>query len=610
MFMTSKELQAWLGLSRWAVDRRDAEGKMPRPVPLPGPQRRWLRQEILDWVEAGRPSRSDWEARHGGRFLRDRAVRAIMPAGGQRGPEAGPGSVDRGDLAQLLRVSLRTINSMNKSGKIPRPVPGPGHPRWNFRGVLDWIGRDCPAHEDGEVGPGGRAAGSPNPDVPATIAPRPGSAGGAPPFPVEAFPGPLRTFAAEAATSIGCPVDLVALPMLAAAATAIGTSRVIEAKPGWREGPRLYLAAVAPPGSGKTPAEEAAFGPIRRLEATGLDLDQADVSGREPAPPRRLVASDATVEGLIPLLRDHPRGLILLIDELSGWRASFDRYRGGRGNDRQFFLSCFSGQPLTVDRKSAGPVAVPDPFLTVFGTIQPDLLPRLADKGGRADGFLDRILFGFPEPVAGRRWSEQGLSGPAADAWHRVIGRLATMGMDPGPEGGPARPRVLGFAPEAKRAWVAWYDAHAAESEGSRLGESLEGAWKKLEIYALRLVLILQLLRSASGEAGDAEVDIESVRRAGSLMDYFKAHARRVHARLAERPDDRRVDQVRRWIEAHGGEVTARELQRKNVGGIRKASEARTQLAELVDRGLGRIERRKAANGQPVEWFVLDRSHP
>jgi hypothetical protein len=330
----------------------------------------------------------------------------------------------------------------------------------------------------------------------------------------------------------------------------------------------------------------------------------------DPPPPRRVVVSDATVEALIPLLRDHPRGLILLIDELSGWRASFDRYRGGRGSDRQFFLSCFSGQPVTVDRKRTGSVSLRDPFLNVYGTIQPDLLPTLADKGGRADGFLDRILFGLPEPVAGRRWSEQVVSGSAADAWDHVIDRLATLSMEPDPDGGPDRPRVLRFTPEAKQLWIAWFDAHAAESDDPDLGESLRGAWNKLQIYALRIMLILQLLRFGCDESGDTVVDAEGVRRGIMLIDYFKAHARRVHARLTEQPADRRVEQARRWIEAHGGRATARDLQRKNVAGIRKASEARALLAELVDRGLGRIEPRRAGNGQPVDWLVLGGSHP
>jgi hypothetical protein len=55
------------------------------------------------------------------------------------------------------------------------------------------------------------------------------------------------------------------LPLLGAA---IGTSRVLEVKPGWREGPRLYAAVVAEPGSKKSPALDLVAMPHRRRQRT------------------------------------------------------------------------------------------------------------------------------------------------------------------------------------------------------------------------------------------------------------------------------------------------------------------------------------------------------
>ncbi|MDA1229818.1 MAG: DUF3987 domain-containing protein, partial [Planctomycetota bacterium] len=86
------------------------------------------------------------------------------------------------------------------------------------------------------------------------------------PFPLEIFPYLLQDFARQVATSVGCPIDLVAVPMLAVAATAIGASRVIEAKSGWHESARMYVAIVATPGSGKTPAESIVTRPVHNLQ--------------------------------------------------------------------------------------------------------------------------------------------------------------------------------------------------------------------------------------------------------------------------------------------------------------------------------------------------------
>jgi len=54
-------------------------------------------------------------------------------------------------------------------------------------------------------------------------------------FPVDAMPAPCRPLIEEATASFGCAPELVALPMLATLSSAIGTSRVVEIKGGWRE---------------------------------------------------------------------------------------------------------------------------------------------------------------------------------------------------------------------------------------------------------------------------------------------------------------------------------------------------------------------------------------
>jgi hypothetical protein len=73
-------------------------------------------------------------------------------------------------------------------------------------------------------------------------------------FPVDVFPAKLRDFIMTVSSSLACPPDFVAVPMLGVAGAAIGASRALEVKPGWYESPRLYIGIVAPPGSAKTPA--------------------------------------------------------------------------------------------------------------------------------------------------------------------------------------------------------------------------------------------------------------------------------------------------------------------------------------------------------------------
>src|SRR5262249_41034169 len=132
----------------------------------------------------------------------------------------------------------------------------------------------------------------------------------------------------------------------------------------------------------------------------------------EPAEPERFVTGDATVESLAVLLEKNPRGLLMPQDEGAAWVRGMGQYKGGRGNDRQFWLSAWSGRGHLVDRKSQGTVAIsiPRPFVNVPLGLPPDMLGELADHQGRNDGFLHRVLFTFPKAAAGTDWTDETVS--------------------------------------------------------------------------------------------------------------------------------------------------------------------------------------------------------
>jgi hypothetical protein len=65
----------------------------------------------------------------------------------------------------------------------------------------------------------------------------------------------------------------------------------------------------------------------------------------------QLYTTDATLEALIQLLHQNPRGLLFVRDELTAWVLGMNQYRGGRGADRQQWLSLWNGADLIVHRK-------------------------------------------------------------------------------------------------------------------------------------------------------------------------------------------------------------------------------------------------------------------
>ena len=55
-------------------------------------------------------------------------------------------------------------------------------------------------------------------------------------------------------------------------------------------------------------------------------------------------------EATLWVLEDNPRGLLMVQDEGVAWVRSMGQYKGGRGNDRQFWLSAWSGKACSRPR--------------------------------------------------------------------------------------------------------------------------------------------------------------------------------------------------------------------------------------------------------------------
>jgi hypothetical protein len=395
-------------------------------------------------------------------------------------------------------------------------------------------------------------------------------------FPIGAMPRPCRRLIEEAAAAIVCPPEFVAAPMLAVLGSAIGNSRVLKLKSGWEESATIYVAVVAEPGEKKSPALNVALAPVYRTQAALRKVHQqaVDEHKRElraweverkdnaknglPAPPEperprmeRTSVEDTTVEALGVLLEENPRGLLATRDELSGWVRSMDQYKqGGKGADRQFYLSAWSSSHVAVDRKSRDePLIIQRPFVGVFGAIQPGVLPELGS--GREDGLLDRFAFAYPDSMPSR-WSENEISDEARGGYARLYAALRERHM-PTDEYGDPDPIRIHFAPDAKAALVESINAHREEMEQPGFPARLKGPWSKLEAYLARFCLILAMARAA--EEGDAErVEARDVLSAVVLLDYFKTMARRVYVGLhGENPADKLAADVSEFLRARGG---------------------------------------------------------
>lgn len=380
------------------------------------------------------------------------------------------------------------------------------------------------------------------------------------PFPIDVFPPIIQSFIKEASASLVCPVDYVGVSALVFAAGAIGASECIEIKEGWRELPALYAAIIGPPGSTKTPALATVAKPLESISAKlvedytnelnchkqNLELWEKDKSGPEPVKPikRRAITKDVTVESLAPILRDNPRGVVLFRDELIGWVKSMNQYKGGgKGSDRQFYLSAWSGVPFSVDRskdQDAPPLMVCNPFLCVVGGLPPAMLPTLrgdsANHKADDDGFFDRLLFSYPKPFKVEKENWQTVSPHTKAKWYDVINQLYAAPMVPAGDDGDSddssyRPKVVKLSLEARTEWERLTGNIATDMESDGFQETLRAVWSKMRTYAARFALVIHCLRNATGEQMTA-IDGQSVRAANKLAGYFLCQARRVFSEM------------------------------------------------------------------------------
>lgn len=430
---------------------------------------------------------------------------------------------------------------------------------------------ESPVERDGAKPPGVNGH-------PAAAAPSSGSSGGsvhewgapiplnrlppAPPFPLERLTGVVGRYAAEVGRAMGCPPDLIAAPALVTAGAMLGRARVLRVKRGYEETASIFLGVVSRPGSAKTPAQEAGFKPARLWdgrqwrqylkEKSEYEEAVANLPKGEPRPPKpvpsRICVDDITVEALAKVLSQNPRGVALVKDELSGWVLGMDQYRAGGGNEKQRWLSLWSGVSFPVDRRGVDdPVMITDPFVCVVGGLTPSSLRTLrGDRGKQAgpeDGFVDRILLCYPDPVPDTGEDSPEVSVEAERDYVDLMDRIRCVGT-----GGP-----MLFTPDGAEAWREFRRGHAAELGDQSFPERLLNVWAKMRTYAARLTLVVHAMRWAATEADNLDaVDAVSVNNAVAILGYFKKHTVRAHSAMGG--DDRQfvAERLIRWIKRTG----------------------------------------------------------
>ena len=144
-----------------------------------------------------------------------------------------------------------------------------------------------------------------------------------------------------------------------------------------------------------------------------------------PPPQVRAMLGDTTVEAACEVLAVTPAGVLMKLDELSGWFGSMEKYNSGKGAaaDRAVWLQAWNGGPYAVNRIIRGAKLIENLSVSLLGGVQPELIRKVA-ADFLDDGLLQRM---FPVIMRPAELDRDEPASGAVDAYGRLVERLHTL---------------------------------------------------------------------------------------------------------------------------------------------------------------------------------------
>jgi CRISPR-associated protein Cmr3 len=295
----------------------------------------------------------------------------------------------------------------------------------------------------------------------------------------------------------------------------------------------LYSAVIAETGSRKTPLLNIPKAPLVKLQAeedarykAELDAYQKELDAYNhrpkenkddeppvpPHPPREFYVDNVTVESLDEIKGCQPdKAFTMIKDELSGLFASHGAYKGGRGSDKESFLSGWGGGGVKKNRRSKDSrVSLARDSLSITGGIQPDKLRELFGDFTDAQGEWARFLwYQMPmRPYKIPRHSVTYSLGGLLESIYRKLDSLPEL--------------EFYFSKDGQNFYDDWYDKKYEQTR-NETKPGLKAAMAKMPGQAARLIGVLHVLNGVSSQPPEVqqEIPLETVRAGCHLAQFY-----------------------------------------------------------------------------------------
>ena len=343
--------------------------------------------------------------------------------------------------------------------------------------------------------------------------------------------------------------------LLFVTSVAVGNSTLIKVKNGWLEPASLWICLIGGAGVGKTPSITAMTNPINKINNREIkryikeydkyqqyqSLSYEDQKLKEVVKkPKKsqLIVDDITIEALIDLHSENKNGVGVFKDELAGWFKDMNKYR--EGSDLEHWLSSWSNKQININRKTAKNSFVERAFMPVLGGIQPSVLDSFSTSENNNNGFLDRMLFCYPDLMV-EKYVDSELDENLSNwydtfilAFYEAIQKTIVWTDDMEIE-----PTIAYFSEDAKKEWIRIFNEITELQNSDHETEYLKSMLPKLKSYVPRFSLLLNCL-----EAYELEDEVpyeiirkDSVLKAEKLAKYFISNAKKMKFESKDRQE-------------------------------------------------------------------------
>jgi hypothetical protein len=343
----------------------------------------------------------------------------------------------------------------------------------------------------------------------------------------------------------------------------VGNSLKLEVKTGWIENANVWISLVGKAGIGKTPSINQMIRPLEVINNTHIrryikeyakwvEYEKKDKKEREHSEEVRkpkktqFIVNDITLEALVDLHEENKNAVGVFKDELAGWFKDMNKYRAG--SDLEFWLSCWSGKAVSMNRKTAKSSFVDKPHIPVLGGIQPSIFDQFNTEENKENGFTDRMLISFPDLYVDK-YSDNELDDRIV-LWYdeyivkffdKVKREWVNFNQDD-----DIQPIKAILSPNAKKEWIRIFNKITEMQNSDAENEYMKSMLPKQKSYIPRFALLINAIWSYDVEVNDGSYSMvgpDAMLKAEKLSDYFINMSKKVKIEAQDKKDMRSIMQ-------------------------------------------------------------------